>query len=94
MPLSRTLRAERREGKDRLVVRKTLVDLKGPAFAAFAKQRDAWRLEDRYACPGPMVFDATGGTLDPPLTTRLAAEAAGKREKETRDAAATGAAAA
>jgi pyrophosphate--fructose-6-phosphate 1-phosphotransferase len=94
VPLSRTLRAERREGKDRLVVRKTLVDLKGPAFAAFAEQRDAWRLEDHYACPGPMVFDATGGTLDPPLTTRLAAEAAGKREKEARDAAATGAAAA
>ena len=94
VPLSRTLRAERREGKDRLVVRKTLVDLKGPAFAAFAEQRDAWRLEDRYACPGPMVFDATGGTLDPPLTTRLAAEGAGKREKKTRDAAATGAAAA
>ena len=90
------LRAERREGKDRLVVRKTLVDLKGPAFAAFAKQRDAWRLEDRYACPGPMVFDATGGTLDPPLTTRLAAEAAGKREKAARERsrAATGAAAA
>jgi hypothetical protein len=41
-----------------------------------------------------MVFDATGGTLDPPLTTRLAAEGAGKREKKTRDAAATGAAAA
>ena len=94
VPLPRTLRAERREGKDRLVVRKTLVDLKGPAFASFARQRDAWRLEDRYACPGPMVFDATGATLDPPVTTRLAAEAAWKRffDEKARDAAATGAA--
>ena len=94
VPLPRTLRAERREGKDRLVVRKTLVDLSGPAFATFAEQRDAWRLEDRYACPGPMVFDVTGGTLDPPITTRLAAEGAGKLGKEARDAASTGAAAA
>ena len=94
VPLPRTLRAERREGKDRLVVRKTLVDLSGPAFATFAEQRDAWRLEDRYACPGPMVFDVTGGTLDSPITTRLAAEGAGKLGKEARDAAATGAAAA
>ena len=97
VPLPRTLRAERRDGKDRLVVRKTLVDLKGPAFASFAEKRNAWRLEDRYACPGPMVFDAANEGLDPPTTTRLAAEAAGKREKEARErgsVAATGAAAA
>jgi hypothetical protein len=97
VPLPRTLRAERRDGKDRLVVRKTLVDLKGPAFASFAEKRNAWRLEDRYACPGPMVFDAANKGLDPPTTTRLAAEAAGKREKEARErgsVAATGAAAA
>jgi pyrophosphate--fructose-6-phosphate 1-phosphotransferase len=97
VPLPRTLRAERRDGKDRLVVRKTLVDLKGPAFASFAEKRNAWRLEDHYVCPGPMVFDAANKGLDPPTTTRLAAEAAGKREKEVRErgsVAATGAAAA
>ena len=52
-PLCRMLRAERRAGKDRLVIRKTLVDLEGGAFRAFAARRDAWRLGDRYSCPGP-----------------------------------------
>ena len=43
VPLCRLMRSERRAGKDRLVIRKVMVDLEGPAFARFASQRDSWR---------------------------------------------------
>ena len=69
-PLCRMLRAERRAGKDRLVIRKTLVDLEGGAFRAFAARRDAWRLGDRYSCPGPAQF--ASDETEPPLALTLA----------------------
>ena len=68
-PLCRMLRAERRAGKDRLVIRKTLVDLEGGAFRAFAAERDAWRLGDRYSCPGPTQF--ASDETEPPLALTL-----------------------
>ena len=57
VPLCRLMRSERRAGKDRLVIRKMMVDLNGPAFARFASERDSWRNLDHYSCPGPTQFD-------------------------------------
>ena len=79
-PLCRMLRAERRAGKDRLVIRKTLVDLEGGAFRAFAAERDAWRLGDRYSCPGPAQF--ASDETEPPLALTLAE---GRRRKAEKD---------
>ena len=47
---------EKRHGKDKPVISKALVDLKGKAFKCFADQREAWKLADDYIYPGPMQF--------------------------------------
>ena len=56
VPMCRLMRRESREGRERLVIKKTPVDLNGGAFAAFVSRRDGWRMVDRYACPGPVQF--------------------------------------
>lgn len=56
VPMCRLMRRESREGRERLVIKKTPVDLDGGAFAAFVSRRDGWRMTDRYACPGPVQF--------------------------------------
>ena len=56
VPLCRLMRSESRDGRERLVIKKALVDLDGGAFAAFASRRDGWRMADRYVCPGPVQF--------------------------------------
>ena len=84
VPLCRMLRAERRAGKDRLVIRKAVVDLRGAAFEAFAARRDAWRLADRYASPGPsQFFDPEAKGFDMPTTLVLETEAKKKKKKAT-----------
>lgn len=92
VPLCRLMRAERRAGKDRLVIRKVMVDVDGPGFAHFAAQRDSWRKLDHYSCPGPMQFDWSlddvddvegGGANHLPMVLRLAS---GDRGGSARDA--------
>ncbi|MEI6531859.1 MAG: diphosphate--fructose-6-phosphate 1-phosphotransferase, partial [Chlamydiota bacterium] len=38
------------------VIKKSLVDLKGPVFKRFAAARDEWMLADDYQYPGPIQF--------------------------------------
>ncbi len=47
---------EKRHGKEKPVIAKALVDLKGPSFALFSAQRQQWALGDDYCCPGPIQF--------------------------------------
>lgn len=56
VPLAALLNLERRHGKDKPVIRKALVDLKGAPFRAFVRMRGHWALEDAYASPGPLQF--------------------------------------
>ena len=55
-PIAALMTRERRRGKDKVVVRKALVELDGAPFRALAAARGAWALEDAYACPGPIQF--------------------------------------
>ena len=55
-PIAALMTRERRRGKDKVVVRKALVELEGAPFCALADARGAWALEDAYACPGPIQF--------------------------------------
>lgn len=69
VPLKSMLVEEERKGKKKQVIEKALVDLKGPVFSAFSKQRDDFRLEDRYQNPGPIQYagpakDAITKTLE------------------------------
>ena len=56
VPLTSLLHLEMRKGKERPVIQKTLVDLKGKPFAYFQEKRDRWKLEDEYRYPGPIQF--------------------------------------
>jgi pyrophosphate--fructose-6-phosphate 1-phosphotransferase len=47
---------ERRKGKSKPVIRKALVDLRGPAFAAFAAMRDTLAVETAFRYPGAIQY--------------------------------------
>ncbi len=66
LPLTALMRVEMRKGKEKPVIQKGLVDLKGPAFTHFKKQAQKWMLEDNYCFPGPIQFFG-----DPDLTERI-----------------------
>ncbi len=69
VPLVDMLHFELRKNKKQAVLKKTLVDLNGAAFASFKQQRASWELEDVYRCPGPIQFEGHSEGIDqPPLT--------------------------
>ena len=68
-PISALMCVERRRGKDRVVVRKALVDLDGAPFRALAAARAKWAVGDEYASPGPIQFSGVGARS---ATTTLA----------------------
>jgi diphosphate-dependent phosphofructokinase len=47
---------ERRHGKEKPVIQKALVDLKGKPYKAFCALRKKWTQEDDYTSPGPIQF--------------------------------------
>ena len=47
---------EERDGKQKPVIAKALVNLQGKSFSLFAKLRNEWRLNDQYLQPGPIQF--------------------------------------
>ncbi|OGN61612.1 MAG: hypothetical protein A3F09_04880 [Chlamydiae bacterium RIFCSPHIGHO2_12_FULL_49_11] len=52
--MEKAMGVEMRSGKEKRVVQKALVDLKGKPFQHFASKRKQARLADRYSAPGPM----------------------------------------
>jgi pyrophosphate--fructose-6-phosphate 1-phosphotransferase len=56
VPLTSMMNMERRHGKEKPVILKALVDLKGKPFKAFASQRAVWAKDDCYTAPGPIQY--------------------------------------
>lgn len=56
IPLAGLITAERRDGKDTLVIEKALVKLDSPAFRYFASRREHWANSDQFSSPGPRQF--------------------------------------
>ena len=56
VPLAHMINMEMRNGKNKPVIKKALVDLKGEPFRAFAEKREEWRQNDLYKVTGPMQF--------------------------------------
>ena len=72
LPLTMMMNLERRHGKNKPVIQKALVDLKGKPFKAFAAKRRQWALEDDYTSPGPIQFWGPSEVADAvPETLRL-----------------------
>lgn len=55
-PTSMMLGMETRHGKDKPVIRKTLVDLKGKPFLKMEEKRKMWETRDEYIVPGPIQY--------------------------------------
>ena len=70
VPLTMMMNMEHRHGKDKPVIRKALVDLKGKPFKTLAANRQEWAMTESYQDPGAIqywgpaaVCDATTKTL-------------------------------
>ncbi len=78
VPLTMMMNMERRKGKEKPVIRKALVELNGPVFKAFAKQRVLWAMSESYLFPGPVQYFGPAEITD--MTTyTLAFERGGKK---------------
>ncbi|MDR2395931.1 MAG: diphosphate--fructose-6-phosphate 1-phosphotransferase [Endomicrobium sp.] len=56
LPLTMMMNIEKRSGKEKPVIQKALVDLKGRPFKEFTKNRDKWTIGENYLFPGPIQY--------------------------------------
>ena len=56
IPLVSLMNIEMRKGKEKPVIKKALVDLKGKPFKLFASNREKWKYSDEYSFPGPIQY--------------------------------------
>ena len=56
VPITMMMNIERRNGANKPVIRKALVELDGAPFKYFASKRDVWARETRYVYPGPIQY--------------------------------------
>ena len=71
MPITKMMNMERRNGKDKPVIRKALVELDGKPFQYFAANREKWAVETCYTFPGAIQYYGPAEVCD--LTTRTLA---------------------
>ena len=71
MPMTKMMNIERRNGKDKPVIRKALVELDGKPFQYFAAHRDEWAVETCFTYPGAIQYYGPSEVCD--LTTRTLA---------------------
>jgi pyrophosphate--fructose-6-phosphate 1-phosphotransferase len=56
VPITMMMNMEMRKGKMKPVIRKSMVDLYGRPFKAFAARREEWAVKTSYTYPGPIQF--------------------------------------
>ena len=56
VPITMMMNIERRNGANKPVIRKALVELDGAPFKYFASKRDEWARQTRYVYPGPIQY--------------------------------------
>lgn len=56
VPITMMMNIERRNGENKPVIRKALVELDGAPFKAFAAQRDEWARKTAFVYPGPIQY--------------------------------------
>ncbi len=71
MPITKMMNIERRNGEDKPVIRKALVELDGKPFKFFEAHRDEWAVETCYTFPGAIQYYGPSEVCD--LTTRTLA---------------------
>lgn len=76
MPITKMMNMERRNGEDKPVIKKALVELDGKPFKYFEAHRDQWAVETAYTYPGAIQYYGPAEVCD--LTTRTLALEKGK----------------
>ena len=71
MPITKMMNMERRNGKDKPVIRKALVKLDGKPFQYFAAHREQWAVDTCFLYPGAIQYFGPSEVCD--LTTRTLA---------------------
>ena len=71
MPITKMMNMERRNGEDKPVIRKALVELDGKPFTYFKEHRDEWAVETSFTYPGAIQYYGPSEVCD--LTTRTLA---------------------
>ena len=71
MPITKMMNMERRNGEDKPVIRKALVELDGKPFKFFEANRDKWAVETSFTYPGAIQYFGPSEVCD--LTTRTLA---------------------
>ncbi len=69
MPITKMMNIERRNGKDKPVIRKALVELEGKPFQFFAAHRDEWAVETCYVYPGAIQYFGPSEVCDTTTVT-------------------------
>ena len=76
MPITKMMNMERRNGEDKPVIRKALVELDGPVFKKLEENREDWALNDRYLFPGAIQYFGPSSVCDiTTVTLQLESEA-------------------
>ena len=71
MPITKMMNMERRNGEDKPVIRKALVELDGKPFQYFAANREKWAVETCFTYPGAIQYYGPSEVCD--ITTRTLA---------------------
>ena len=71
MPITKMMNIERRNGADKPVIRKALVELDGKPFQFFAANREKWAVETCFTYPGAIQYYGPSEVCD--ITTRTLA---------------------
>ena len=71
MPITKMMNIERRNGEDKPVIRKALVELDGKPFKYFESHREEWSKETCFVYPGAIQYYGPSEVCD--LTTRTLA---------------------
>ena len=79
VPLTMMMNIERRKGKEKPVIKKALVELKGEPFKYLAKNRTIWAEQDQFVFPGPIQFFGPAEVTD--ITTYTLMLEQGKKLK-------------
>lgn len=66
LPINQLVHLEKRHGKEKLVIKKALVNLEGYAFDLFTQKQKDWHSNDRYLSPGPAQLFMQLHELDNP----------------------------
>ena len=69
IPITMMMNIERRNGENKPVIKKALVDLNGKPFKKFAAQRDEWAMNTCYTYPGPIQYFGPSEVCDQPSRT-------------------------